>query len=46
MGERWRWCEGWEMAQEKSITRFIANVDKVKCGGGDRGEAMKEMRGR
>ena len=34
------------MAQEKSITRFIANVDKVKCGGGDRGEAMKEMRGR
>ena len=46
MGERWRWCEGWEMAKEKSITRFIANVDKVKCGGGDRGEAMKEMRGR
>ena len=34
------------MAKEKSISRFIANVYKVKCGGGYRGEAVKEMRGR
>ena len=46
VGKRWRWCEGWEMAKEKSISRFIANVYKVKCGGGYRGEAVKEMRGR
>lgn len=44
MGERWRWCKGW--AKEKSISRFIANVYKVKYGRGYRGEAVKEMRGR
>ena len=34
------------MAKEKCISRFIANVDKVKCGGGYRGEAVQEMRRR